>query len=389
MALVIVSQPSNYDVAYRPLVYSVNSDVANLAAVKFVLTDETSASEVATLQTQSSYNTTSGFQVDFRSIIQQELANDINVISTSGTYFDSAYMTRQFSVEATEQILSNGSFSDGDVAGFSTTWIVNSALSVGEDDLVTADYFTTSSGTKVLTEKPTFETREGEGQYIALYNNEEAVKMTVVTTDINGVTATGVVNSMPVTNQTCYLGIGYTNINNYSLDTGSQPLIDNETASYTVQFETVTTGTVFDLLTVTVDREYRPNTTQFVFLNKFGALDFFTARSFKSYGVEIESTVNRKPIDDYTTVESYGRFKSKSEVSKSYGVGTHNLTNEEVLWLEELLASPSVWVVDGADFRPVIITSQGKQLENSLQSKGVYSLQWEFSYAVKDLKQLG
>jgi hypothetical protein len=232
-------------------------------------------------------------------------------------------------------------------------------------------------------------TRDNESEFISLYNNEENVKATIIATDTSGLTVTGVVNSLTLGNQTCYLGVGYENVNAYTLSTGTQPLLDNMTASYTVQFETVTTGTVFELISFEVDREYRVDPVRFVFMNNYGALDFFTAYAYKEQSISIESAISQRPVTDYTTVTSYGRFRPNTSMTTSFKVGTQNLTVDEIAWLQQLISSAGVWVQEGSNYRPIVIKTDSLMIESNLQGREVFSIQFEYEYANALRRQKG
>jgi len=390
MALSLVSQPSDYEIAYRPIEWEVETSVVSLEAVEFTLFDNTTSTEITSILTQAKFGDTDNFNADMRTFIQDYLQPDIDIITVNGTSFNSGLSIRDFKITATEKILSaSGTFSDGDTYTSSGIWVVNASLNIGDSGLVSAGYFTTTSGTKILSDKPTFVTRDNESEFISLYNNEENVKATIIATDTSGLTVTGVVNSLTLGNQTCYLGVGYENVNAYTLSTGTQPILDNMTASYTVQFETVTTGTVFELISFEVDREYRVDPVRFVFMNNYGALDFFTAYAFKEQSISIESAISQRPVTDYTTVTSYGRFRPNTSMTTSFKVGTQNLTVDEIVWLQQLISSAGVWVQEGSDYRPIVIKTDSLMIESNLQGREVFSIQFEYEYANALRRQKG
>lgn len=390
MALTSVTTPSDYDIAYRPIIWEVETSVVDLEAVKFSLYDNTTSDLINSITVQAKFGDSDNFQADMRTFIQDYLKADIDVITPNSTAFNAALSIRDFYITATERILSSsGTFSDGDTLTSSGVWIVNASLNVGDSGLVASDYFTTTSGTKLLTDKPVFVTRSNESEYISLYNNEENVKVTIEATDTAGITVTGVVNSLTLGNQTCYLGIGYENINAYTLSTGTQPLLDNLTASYTVQFETVTTGTIFEQISVEVDREYRVDPVRFVFQNNYGALDFFTAYAFKEQSIDVESSISQRPVTDYTTITSYGKFRPNTSMNTRFRVGTQNLSVDEILWLKQLWSSAGVWVQEGTLYRPIVLLTDSIKVESNLQGSEVFSIQFEYEFANALRRQKG
>lgn len=375
MALTSISTPSNFDSAYRPCEWTFDTNVSNLEAVKYTLL--VGATVVNNLTVQSIYGNTNRFTVDFAPFIQDYLANDIGLLSTSGTLIEASGIINTFTVSGVERILSaSGTFSDGGSLTSSGYKIVNTSLDIGES---LTGYFVNTDNAKILTNKPSFITRSGEGEMVGIYNNEEAVKVTITTTDTSGTVASGIVNSISSTSLISYLGIGYKNINAYSLSTGSQPLIDANTASYTVQFETVTTGNTFELISVEVDREYREEKVQIAFLNKFGAIDFFTFASYQNKMVEIESNNANRVVSDYTDKTSFGNFKPSTKEYKMKRIGSRNITYDVVEWLMELIGTPNAWVVENDVFLPIIINTDSFTYYNSLNQ--IFNVELEFSYS--------
>lgn len=387
MALTSITTPTNYDVAYRPIIWEVETSVVSLEAVEFTLYDNTTSSEINSITVQAKFGDDDNFECDMRTFIQDYLQADIDIITPNGTAFNSGLSIRDFYITATEKILtSSGTFNDGDTLTSSANWIVNACLEVGANDLVTGDYFTTTSGTKLLTDKPSFITKNGESEFISLYNNEEDVKCTVITTDNTGATATGIVNALSLGNQTCYLGVGYENINALTLDTGSQPLISANTSSYTVEFETVTTATVFETVSVTLDHNYRDELKRFVFINNYGAIDFFSLYGFSEKSINIDAVVSQRPVTDYTSVESYGKFRPNTSKATTYRVGTQNLDRDTIIWLEQLISSAGVWIQQGSDYRPVVIQTDSVMIHSNLMGREVFSIEFEYELA-NDLRR--
>lgn len=375
MALTSISTPSNFDSAYRPCKWVFDTNVSNLEAVKFSLL--VGATVVNHLTVQHIYGNTDRFSVDFAPFIQDYLTNDIALLTTSGTLIEASGIINTFTVSGVERILSaSGTFSDGASLTSSGYKIVNTSLEIGE---VLTGYFVNTDGAKILTNKPSIITTSGEGEMIGLFNNEEAVKVTITTTDTSGNTASGIVNSIASTSLISYLGIGYQNINAYTLDSGSQPLIDANTASYTVQFETVTTGNTFELISVEVDREYREEKVQLAFLNKFGAIDFFTFAAYQNKMADFEYSNANRVVSDYTDKTSFGNFKPSTKEYKSKKIGSRNITYDVVEWLIELIGSPNVWVVENNVFVPIVVNYDSFTYYNS--ENQIFNVELEFTYS--------
>lgn len=392
MALTSITTPTDYDIAYRPVLFEVETSVVSLEAVEFSLFDNTTSDLINSITVQAKFGDDDNFEADMRTFIQDYLRADIDIITPNQTHFNSGLSIRDFYITATEKILtSSGTFNDGDTLTSSGYWIVNASLNVGDSGLVSQGFFNTISGvvTPYLTDKPTFITRSGESEYVCGFNNEENVFATIEVTDTSGVTVTGVSNNLTLGNQTGYFGIGYNNLNQLTLASGTQPLIDNQTASYTVKFSTVTTGYSFTTLNVEVDREYRLDPVRFVFQNNYGALDFFTCYAFKEQSIDIDSSISQRPLVDYETITSYGKFRPNTSMNTRFRVGTQNLTADNINWLKQLFSSAGVWIQEGTLYRPIVLLTDSLRIESNLQGSEVFNVQFEYEFANALRRQKG
>lgn len=392
MALTSVSTPTDYDIAYRPIEWEVETSVVNLDSVEYKLFDTLTASEIVSILAQPKFGDSDNFATDMRTFIQDYLGNDIDIITPNGTHYNTGLSIRSFYITATEKILTaSGTFNDGDTLTSSGVFILNASLNVGDAALAGQNYFNTVSGvdTLWLTDKPNYLTRSGESEYIMGFNNEENVGCTIVATDTSGATVTGVISPVTLGNQTCYLGIGYNNVNAYTLSAGTQPLIDANTASYTLDFSVQTTGYSFETISVNVDREYRTDPVRFFFVNNYGGIDSFTTYALKEQSVEIATQISQRPVTDYTSITSYGRFRPNTSMTTVFRVGTNNLSNDEILWLKQLISSAGVWVQEGTLYRPVVIRTDSLLIESNIQGREVFSIQFEYELANALRRQKG
>lgn len=381
MALTLVSAPSDYDSAYRPVRLTLDTSVSELDAIEFNLVNNITAQTLASKYQRANFADDDTFTADFSLQIQDNLGNDINNLTVGGTVIQAANMIKQFRIDATEKILVSGQYTDGDTYTGDGVYIVNSTLEVGESSLVTQGYYTTTSGTLLLTNKPSYQTRAGESEFVAIYNNGENVKATITVTDNEGSTTTGIINSLATGTQVSYFGVGYSNINSYTLDTGTQPLLDANSVSYTVQFETVTTGTVFDLISVTIDRSTCATALRFHFENVFGVIDSFTIKGYEEKRIRPQGQLAQKVVSDFTSAESFGRFKANNEKLTIFNAGTQTLTLNERFWLEEMLSSSNVWVQSGNDYLPITITDNDFRISSNKFDQEIFIIELEYQFA--------
>lgn len=381
MALTLVNQPNDYDSAYRPVKLTLDTSVSELDAIDFNLVDNVTSQSLASKYQRANFADADTFTADFSLQIQDNLRNDIENLTVGGTVIQAANMIKQFRIDATEKILVSGQYTDGDTYTGNGIYIVNSTLEVGENSLVTQGYYTTTSGTLTLTNKPSFQTRVSESEYIAIYNNGENVKATITVTDNAGATTTGVINSLATGTQVTYFGTGYSNINAYTLSTGTQPLLDENSVSYTVRFETLTTGTIFEQIEVTIDRSTCATAIRFHFENVFGTIDSFTMKGYEEKRIKPQGQLAQKVVSDFTSSESYGRFKSNNKKLTIYNAGTQTLSETERIWLEEMLSSSNVWVQSGNNYLPITITENDFRISSNKFGQEIFIIELEYQFA--------
>lgn len=378
MSLTYVNYPTDYDSALRPVKWAVETTTVGLRAVQFKLYDTATATLIDTKIVLPNLGSSDTFSADFRQQIQTYLGFDTNLFAHSGLGVASNSLARQFYVTAAEDTNTSGAYSFGSTTSSSSYYILNNSLEIGEALPTATSHIITSNGAKHFSNRPEYITRNGDTDYTTIYNNGESVKLTIVVTDNEGATTQGVVNSIALSSKISYVGIGYNNINAYTLSTGSQPLLDANSVSYTVALQTVTTGNTFETITVNINSDSLCDVTRFLFQNKYGGPDYFSSWRFKEQTNQITSDIVAKSITDFTDTESFGFHKKSSSLSKKYKIKTQALSREMVEYLEEMISSSDVYIDNGTDYLPIAILTDSYLVSSSYVGKEVFEIEFEY-----------
>ena len=122
-----------------------------------------------------------------------------------------------------------------------------------------------------------------------------------------------------------------------------------------------------DSLRLPLNKEY----LQFAFVNKFGFYDYYNIYSPLKRRSEVFKNIVSLPKVDYSgTVSTYsyetgGDYDYNRETKDYYSISTQWLGKTKANWLEELLESPEVFVRQGDNYVPIVITNTEYQHNNS------------------------
>jgi len=146
-------------------------------------------------------------------------------------------------------------------------------------------------------------------------------------------------------------------INLVTLSSGVQPVIDTNVATYTVQI--IQTGTGFDrseIKTFVIREKCGYDVYSMAFLNALGGFDKFNFYKRSDVTKKIErrtmKTVDFSADGAGGVSESMANFQNKtfySKTSEEVKVFSDWLTEDQVVWLEELVTSTEVYLQNGAE----------------------------------------
>ena len=107
------------------------------------------------------------------------------------------------------------------------------------------------------------------------------------------------------------------------------------------------------------------NGVRFAWINEFGVWDWFNFTLQEDKQTALDSGLYKRNFVDYSTTTNAVTYDKKRRGTDSYYVNiTENfqvnsdwLTQEQADWLETLFYSPNVYIQDGTNFLPIIITN--------------------------------
>jgi len=131
------------------------------------------------------------------------------------------------------------------------------------------------------------------------------------------------------------------------------------------------------------------NYTRFAFINRYGVWDYYNVYN----PVKTETTLERESFSNsfvnYSTNPSpynanrRGDKQTYLASTDRYNIDTNYIDKEEANWLEELMESPSVYLQEGDNFVPIIITNTEYRTNNSTARNKLfkYTIEWEYANA--------
>lgn len=131
------------------------------------------------------------------------------------------------------------------------------------------------------------------------------------------------------------------------------------------------------------------NYVRFAFINQYGFWDYYNVYN----PVKTETTLERESFDNsfvnYSNQLSPYNANRRGEKqtylasTDRYSVDTDYINKETANWLEELMESPSVYLQEGDNFVPIIITNTEYRTNNSTARNKLfqYTIEWEYANA--------
>lgn len=187
--------------------------------------------------------------------------------------------------------------------------------------------------------------------------------------------------------------VGPADLNLTTLSTGSQPLIEDDTAYYTVDvinsFGTQKTQTKrFDIdwncTRDSYDRLY--------WLNPLGRFDAFNFTQVKDDTIKVEQSKYSRLLGVKTaTTFTYTPSQVESSVfhsmiRQSYRLRSGFVNTETASWLKELIASPRIYMIIDGEFIPVNLKTSDYQSKKTIQEK-LFNIEIEVELSVPSQRQ--
>jgi len=156
---------------------------------------------------------------------------------------------------------------------------------------------------------------------------------------------------------------GATNLNDATLTVGSQPLITDQVATYSLFITGANAGTQTISETLTYKLVGRIlGVTRLCWVNELGGLDFFTFTGTRFEAMPTDRTSYRKALSNNFSIPERGFTNIGSVSTETYTIESQALKKDIRRWLKGMIDSSLVyWIKDGS-YVPVTISGSDAQI---------------------------
>lgn len=256
-----------------------------------------------------------------------------------------------------------------------------------------------------LTDTPRLVTRIGEKLTIGFMSQSNVFR----SLKIRCFTATGTLQktvtigipyyALITQNKSIDIDISYDWLNSLTtgdLTTGTAPIFNSLTSYYIVEIEErteVSTITRSEQRTIYIEdycSKYDP--IRFKFMNNYGKYDYFTFTLAKTKNTEIKRNLFKQNPNQWdSTNYNYNRMSRGSSqyetiLNDTITIQSDWITEDESVWLEQLMSSPDVYIYDNDELVAVNITNSSYQTKYE-KSEQLFNLSISFQYSQNRKRQ--
>ena len=389
MAITIVSSPDTFTPVYNPIRFKISS--TNTAQDNFKYYVEVYVSGVGSVFTgtyDADPNDSGRAVIDVQRILENYVTHDINL--TSGTAFiKAANMYVYYEVRFGEQYGATGSITTyANLTRQNNLYSWNAVLS--QFDYIYFDYtnYTMSDAGEFLTNRPNqlyfYSNIDFSTLHLINDANDRTHKLIINTYDING----GVIASQTIAN-------AYSTLSDYTdrflyINTGSAAInqaipgfIDNTVNSYDVAVIDIYDTVISQVYTYTRMCDWKGlSPLNVIWLNRLGGYDNFNFRLSRRKSSNISRDNYQQFLSNGYTVQDRGTTVYNSEITDKYVLTSDWITEAESIWLQELIESPFVFIMEKSDTIPMVVKNQSYEIKTYGQDR-LFNIELELEYANK------
>ena len=166
-------------------------------------------------------------------------------------------------------------------------------------------------------------------------------------------------------------------------------------ASYTIHLEDNTNAQTSEKVTFNINQTCtKYNEVRVHFLNRLGGYDAFNFYMKSIHTTDIKKDKYDQQHHDWTgwsydySKKSRGATDYNVSLNKKLTVNTDYLTEEESLWMEDLITSPNAYIEESNELIAVNLDARKIQRKTSLNDK-LMQYTFELSYSIKNRRQRG
>jgi len=357
----MTASPDTISAAYIPIVWTCTSSTGTIARI--IADVYIDGSVKASIDKDPDFGTSNAFTFDVQSVVQDYLTYNLETVTTNDVV-NAGSSEVEVQLKLYEVTESGGSLSTVWVEGGSATpdqtssqiWAVNATRQ--HEEAQNLDAYTVDTTDKLwLTNGGTQKIGRSETIQLHFLTNEADVKVKIQEYNSGGglVASTAVPSSpLTVSDKAGILKFNGSTLNastsyvNFILAKGDLSADRSETIRFNVQ----------DVC--------RDDKIRVKWINPLGGIDSFTFISETNKEVRFRSKTYEQVIEKGFAVADRGRTVLNVNAEEAIDVYSDSLTTAQLNWISEIGRSNGVWLEDGSNLVPVIVTSRKvKTLNNN------------------------
>lgn len=392
MAITILQEPTTYTSGYNPNLFVVsasNSGSYTTDPFRYICQINVNGSTVFEFALLKRPNGNCLF--DAQRTVENYLSANIQAIKNQTYGFvDNAsgvYVKYQM-VFKSEVMLGGGIWTPLDTVSSLDYWAINSALPYSEwvSDNLNSHKISATGTKEFLTNQPdNILIREGDTHELSMMTDtNNACKRLVIKTYLENGTLqnTGTINNPYNTisgNSGRFLSIlvGPNDINNSTLTTGTNPLINGSTSYYEVWIENSSNARRSTVKRFTIDRTCLRDDKYFrlFWLNNYGRFDSINFTQVADKSIEVEQSLFNKVLgtedsNSYTFgVDEHEKLPFFTEVQTSYKLRSGFIDTDTAEYLTSLYSSPYVYMMIDGVLTAIVIKDKSYTVKKTIQEK--------------------
>ena len=404
MAITIYNTPNSYAPVYNQMIFTLSS--TNVAQSNFRYIADiyvNGSSDYTRLEVGRNPSNNYG-TFDVAGIIQNFLTRDFEDNTT--TFKQCGNSIAYYEVKFGEQYGASSGITNYPNLTTSSGYCFNGVFSPLDFlDFQTNTYVLQNSSSQFLTDRPTFESRTGEKLILGFMTDaaNEAKFLEIITYYDEGTIFNTVTVANPYASisnrqdRSINVRVDYdwlTSLVNADLSSGSTPIFVVNWEYYDIRIKNSTGAIVSETIRIypgeDICSKYTP--IRFKFMNNYGKYDYYTFTGAMTKNTNIKrNTYKSNPNQwsgtnyNYSTT-SRGLSQYETVLDDTITINSDWITEDESIWLEQLVTSPDVYIYDGSNLVSVNITDSTYQTKYEA-SQQLFNLVVSFTYSQNRKRQ--
>ena len=349
MAITVTVNPDTISSAYNPIVWTCTSNDSDI--VRVIADVKVDGTIRASIDKDPRFGTTDTFDFDVRSVVQDYLTENIEIISgnniTNAGSSEVEVQLEFYEVTLPSTVLVTTWTGTGSPSGTTGNqiWAINSALQHQETQNLNA-FIVDTTAKRFLTNRTTQKLRRTETMQLHFVTNEASVKAKIVQKDSSGsTTSTG---AFPGSAETITDKTGIVLIDGSGMDATA--------STFEITLADSSLADISETVTITIDDSCSSEALRLKWVNPLGGIDAYTFNARKKEEIRFRSKTFEKVVEQGYALKDRGQTVLSVTAYDGMELFSDILTNTELQWIGELGLSNNVWIDDG-NFVPMVVTS--------------------------------